>query len=59
MGRVLTFDGVRYLMRDQRPQAEILRMWAAFQGKYPGTAMTFEQWLNRGRVYVRLPARAK
>ncbi len=58
MAKTLTFNGVRYLMRDQRPRAEILHQWQAFQAKYGGrTAVTFDEWLNRGRVYLRLPAK--
>jgi len=57
--RILTFNGKRYLMRDQRSKAEILRQWQAFQAKYGGkTALTFDEWLNRGRVYLRLPSKA-
>jgi hypothetical protein len=56
--RILTFHGQRYLMRDQRPKADILRQWQAFQDKYGGkTAITFDEWLNRGRVYLRLPTK--
>jgi hypothetical protein len=55
MARTLTFDGSRYLMRDQRPKAQILQQWAAFRAKYPNTKTTFDEWLNRGRVYLRLP----
>ena len=55
--RILTFCGQRYLMRDPRPKAAILQQWESFQAKYGGkTAITFDQWLNRGRVYLRLPA---
>ena len=56
--RILTFNGQRYLMRDQRPKAAILQQWEAFQAKYGGrTAVTFDEWLKRGRVYSRLPAK--
>lgn len=55
MSGTLTFDGVRYLMRDRRPKAHILSQWAAFQAKYPNTKTTLSEWLNRGRVYLRLP----
>lgn len=46
------FGNHRYLMRDQRPKAELLKMWEQFHVKYPKT--TFEEWLNRGRIYLRV-----
>ena len=52
MAKYMTFDGKRYLMRDQRSKKEILQMWKTFHKKYPMT--TFEEWLNRGRIYMRL-----
>ena len=60
MSRVLTFNGQRHLMRDQRPRAEILQQGQAFQDKYGGkTAITFDEWLHRGRVYLRLPPKGR
>lgn len=51
---VRSIEGVKYLMRDPRPTAELRKMYQAFVAKF-GDSLSFHQWLvERGKVYKRL-----
>lgn len=46
-------DGVKYLMRDGRSTKELRKIYLDILKKYPGTKLTFHQWLVRfGKVYT-------
>lgn len=46
-------DGVKYLMRDGRSTKELRKIYSDILKKYPGTTLTFHQWLVRfGKVYT-------
>ena len=56
---IRTIDGVIYLMRDQRPVAQLRELYAAYCFKYK-SALTFPQWLaQRGKVSLSYKGRAK
>ena len=52
---IKTIDGIRYLMRDtSRSVKELREAYRQFCLKY-GNTTSFHEWLNRGKIYLRLP----
>jgi len=46
-------DGINYLMRDGKTTAELRELYKRVVIKYPGTKLTFHQFLVRhGKVYT-------
>lgn len=54
MSRYIAEKGNRYLIRGPYTATELRKLYQSFLAKYPGTQTTFLEWLNRGKVYLRV-----